>query len=163
MYCGFQKNQTNTAGNWYQTCSDIFCGKYISMKGSKKINPIRREEIHLSCVKHGFQQNSKGSKKINPIRREGFQKNQTNTAGNQFQTCSDIFCGKYVSMKIGSKTINLIRREEIHLSCVKHGFQQNSLICQKSRSKQSWQTKKIIGLKVPGHGLNGTVLKMEHQ
>jgi hypothetical protein len=47
----FQKNQTNTAGNQFQTCSDIFCGKYILMKGSKKINPIRQEEIHLSCVK----------------------------------------------------------------------------------------------------------------
>ena len=28
----FQKNQTNTAGNQFQTCSDIFCGKYVSMK-----------------------------------------------------------------------------------------------------------------------------------
>jgi hypothetical protein len=25
------------------------------------------------------------------------------------------------------------------------------------------QTKKIIGLKAPRHGLNGTILKMEHQ
>ena len=54
----FQKNQKNTAGNRFQTCYDIFCGKYISMKGSKKINPIRRE---------------------------GFQKNQTNMAVNRFQ------------------------------------------------------------------------------
>jgi hypothetical protein len=45
----FKKNQTKKAGNWLQTCSDIFCGKYISMKiGSKKINQARQEEIHLS-------------------------------------------------------------------------------------------------------------------
>jgi hypothetical protein len=123
-----QKNQTNTTGNWIQKCSDIFCGIYILIKGSKKINPIRQE---------------------------GFQKNQTNTAGNRFQTCSDIFCGKYISMKIGSKKINPIRREEKNLLCVKHGFQQNSLICHKYRAKQSWQTKTIIGLKAPGHGLHG--------
>ena len=30
-------------------------------------------------------------------------------------------------------------------------------------SKKPWQTKKIIGLEAPGHGLNGTILKMGHQ
>ena len=90
-------------------------------------------------------------------------KNQTKKAGNWLQTCSDIFCGKYISMK--------------------NWFQQNqpdtagrntSLVCEtwvptkfsnlsKSRTKQPWQTKKIIGLKVPGHGLNGTILEREHQ
>ena len=59
-----------------------------------------------------------------------FQKNQTNTAGNQFQTCSDIFCRKFISMKIGTKKINPIRREKIHLWCLNHWYQYNSLTCQ---------------------------------
>ena len=59
-----QKNQTNMAENWFQTCSDIFCGKYISRKGSHKINPIRREGFQkIQCVKHGFQQSSLISQK----------------------------------------------------------------------------------------------------
>ena len=127
--------------------------------GNVGFNKLCKLTVHM--CENQFQQNQTNMAGIH-LMKNRFQKNQTNTAGNQFQTCSDIFCGKYVSMKIGSKTINLIRRGEIHLSCVKNGIQQNSLICQKSRSKP-WQTKKIIGLKVPGHGLNGTVLKMEHQ
>ena len=95
-----------------------------------------------------------GSNKIKPIWREF-----TNTAGNRFQTCSDIFCRKYISMKIGSKKSTQHGRKKYISRGVPTKFSNFS----KSITKQSWQTKKIIELKVPGHGLNGSILEREHQ
>ena len=81
-----------------------------------------------------------------------FQKNQTNMAGNQFQTCSDIFCeeihlyenwDKKNQPNTAGKNTSLVFEPLVPIQ-----FSNLSM----SRTKQSWRTMKIIGLKVPEHG-----------
>jgi len=101
----------------------------ILMQSMRNVGLDKLHKLTVRMCENRFQQNQTNMAGIQ-LMKNWFQKNQTNTAGNKFQTCSDIFCGKYISMKIGSKTINAIRREEIHLLCVKHWFHHNSLTCQ---------------------------------
>jgi len=72
-------------------------------------------QLTVCMCENRFQQNQTNMAGIHLMKKQ-FQKNQTKMAGNRFQTCSDIFCGKYISMKIGSKKINRAQQEEIHLS-----------------------------------------------
>ena len=119
-------------------------------------------KLTVCMCENWFQQNQTNMAGIH-LMKNRFQKSQTNKAGNRFQICSDIFCRKYFSMK------NRFQQNQPNAA-----GRNTSLMCEtwvptkfsnlsKSRTKQSWRTNKIIGLKVPGHGLNGTISKREHQ
>ena len=68
--------------------------------GNVGINKLRKLTVHM--CENWFQQNQTREIHLNEnwggnsLDENWFQKNQTNTAGNRFQTCSDIFCGKYI-------------------------------------------------------------------
>jgi len=62
-------------------------------------------------------------------------------------------------MKIGSKKST----EHGRTKYISRGVPTKFSNFSKSRRKQSWQTKKMIGLKVPGHGFNGSILERENQ
>ena len=62
--------------------------------GNVGINKLRK--LTVCMCENRFQQNQTNMAGIH-LMKNWFQKNQTNTAGNRFQTCSDIFCGKYIS------------------------------------------------------------------
>ena len=88
------KKSNKYGGKWFQTCSDIFCGKYIS--GSKKINPIWQEEIQgpKKSTQYGGKKKSTqhGGKKYR------VQKNQANTAGRN----TSLVCETWVPTKFSN-------------------------------------------------------------
>ncbi len=74
----------------------------ILMQSMGNVGLDKLRKLTVCMFENRFQQNH--------LMKNRFQKNQKNTAGNRFQTCSDIFCRKYISMKIGSKKVNPARR-----------------------------------------------------
>ena len=121
---------------------------FILMQSIGNVSFNKLHKLTVRMCENWFQQ-KKTDMAGNRLMKNWFQKSQTKSAGNQFQKCSDVFCGKYISMK------NWFQQNQPNMA-----GRNTSLVCEtwvptkfsnfsKSRTKQSWRRTKIIGLKVP--------------